>query len=197
MGQTSHNIARCNRCRMHESLCVCAQIPQFNLLTKVVLVIHRREYAKISGTGPLAMECLSNSETLIHGMREDPIDLTRFKEAGRRLFFLYPRGGSTVLSTDLVQADSRPITLVVPDGNWRQAARMGLRLPGVEHATHVTLPPGQTTRWGLRKESRRDGLATFEAIARALGIIETPQIQADLEEFFQLMVGRVRKLRGR
>jgi DTW domain-containing protein YfiP len=85
---------------------------------------------------------------------------------------------------------------VVPDGNWRQASRMGRRLPGLEHAEMVRLPEGVKTRWGIRRESHSGGLATFEAIARALGIIESPAVQAGMEELFRLMVQRTLQTRG-
>ena len=39
-------------------------------------------------------------------------------------------------------------------------------------------------------------LATFEAIARALGIIESPDVQAGMEDLFSLMVQRTLDSRG-
>jgi DTW domain-containing protein YfiP len=88
------------------------------------------------------------------------------------------------------------VTLVVPDGSWRQAARMGRRLPGLEHAQMVRLPEGAQTRWGIRRENHAQGLATFEAVARALGIIESPVVQSGMEDLFRLMVQRTLHSRG-
>jgi DTW domain-containing protein YfiP len=73
---------------------------------------------------------------------------------------------------------------------------MARRLPGLARVEMVKLPEGPPTRWGLRREPRADGLATFEAIARALGIIESPAVQAGLEAFFSLMVQRTLQSRG-
>jgi DTW domain-containing protein YfiP len=172
-------------------------MPFFDLSTKVALVIHRREQKMVSATGPLAMHCLANSETFVHGNRDFQVDLNVLNSPDRRLLFLYPGGGAKVLSPLFLQTDDRPVTLIVPDGNWNQAGRMAKRLKGIEHAEFVTLPEGERTRWGLRKEIREYGLATFEAIARALGIIESPLVQKEMEEFFMLTVDRVKKLRGR
>jgi DTW domain-containing protein YfiP len=196
MGRISSNVIRCKKCRMHMDLCVCDQMPRLKLATRVALVIHRREFVKVSATGPLALNCLENSELLIHGHRDNQIDLNILRDKKRRLFFLYPGGGATVLSRELVQSDTRPVTLIVPDGNWNQAARMGKRLKGVEHALKVTLPKGQVTKWGIRKESHKEGLATFEAVARALGIIEGAEIQRKLEDFFSITVERIHRRRG-
>jgi DTW domain-containing protein YfiP len=73
---------------------------------------------------------------------------------------------------------------------------MGRRLPGLGRAQMVRLPEGPPSRWGIRREHHPQGLATFEAIARALGIIESPAVQADLEELFHLMVQRTLQARG-
>ena len=181
---------------MHKVLCLCSHFPMFELATRVVLVMHRSEHIKTSATGPLALECLPNSELLIHGHKDNSIDLSNLDRVNRRLLFLFPRFSSKELNSDFVKADNRPVTLVVPDGTWRQASRMGCRLPGVEHATHVRLPEGQRTAWGLRKEIRKGELATFEAVARALGIIESPEVQVGMEKFFDVMVARTYKLRG-
>ena len=41
----------------------------------------------------------------------------------------------------------------------------------------VRFPVGAKTDWGVRRECPPEGLATFEAIARALGIIESVGVQ--------------------
>lgn len=74
---------------------------------------------------------------------------------------------------------------------------MGRRLPGLGHAEMVRLPEGPPTQWGIRRENHPQGLATFEAIARALGIIESPAVQAGLEELFRLMVRKTLDASGR
>ena len=73
---------------------------------------------------------------------------------------------------------------------------MGRRLPGLAHGEMVRLPEGVPTAWGIRRESQVEGLGTFEAIARALGIIESPAVQSGLEALFRLMVERTIQTRG-
>jgi DTW domain-containing protein YfiP len=60
----------------------------------------------------------------------------------------------------------------------------------------VTLPDGPPTRYRLRREPREGGLATFEAIARALGILESTEVQAQLEAVFERMVAETLATRG-
>ncbi len=196
MGSRSKRSERCPLCRMHVHLCICPYIPRYTLNTRLVLVMHRRERSKTTATGPLALEVLSNSEVRIHGHRDRPLDLSDLAVPERRTLILYPGEGVPILSKGFLGPDYRPITLVVPDGSWRQAAKMGRRLPGLEHAEMVSLPEGPKSRWGIRREQHADGLATFEAIARALGIIESPDVQSGMEALFGLMVQRTLETRG-
>ena len=158
--------------------------------------MHHREAGKTTATGPLALEALPHSEVRIHGHQDRPLDFSDLDVPERRTLLLYPGEDVPVLSRDFLSQDLRPVTLVVPDGNWRQASRMGRRLPGLGHAEMVRLPEGPLTRWGVRREAHPHGLATFEAIARALGIIESPVVQAGMEEIFRLMVETTLRSRG-
>ena len=182
---------------MHEQLCICPAIPRYELATRLVLVMHRREVGKATATGPLALEVLANSELRIHGHQDQPLDFSDLNVPERRTLLLYPGENVPILSRSMLAEDPRPVTLVVPDGTWGQAAKMGRRLPGLDHATMVRLPEGPPTEWGIRREHHAEGLATFEAIARALGIIESPAVQSGMEELFRLMVQRTRQASGR
>jgi DTW domain-containing protein YfiP len=196
MGTRSKRSERCPRCRLHTHLCICSTTPRIDLGTRLILVMHRREWSKPTATGPLALAVLTNSELRIQGYREQPLDFSDLDSEERRTLLLYPGEEAAVLSRDFLSGDPRPVNLVVPDGNWRQAARMGRRLPGLEHATMVRLPEGAKTDWGVRRESHPEGLATFEAIARALGIIDSAEVQETMEELFRLMVTRTLQTRG-
>ena len=181
---------------MHLHLCICPSIPRYPLATRLVLVMHFQELKKPTATGPLALQALPNSELRIHGHRDQPLDFSDLRVPERRTLLLYPGDDVPVLGRGLLEQDARPVTLVVPDGNWRQAAKMGKRLPGLGHAEMVRLPEGPPTGWGIRRENHPEGLATFEAIARAIGIIESPAVQSGLEALFRLMVQRTLHARG-
>lgn len=196
MGTRSKRSERCQLCRLHTRLCICSATPHHDLATRLILVMHHREWTKPTATGPLALAVLANSELRIQGYREQPLDFSDLDTAGRRTLLLYPGEGVPVLSRTFLTADPRPVNLVVADGTWRQASRMGRRLPGLEHATMVRLPEGANTAWGVRRECHPEGLATFEAIARALGIIESVEVQESMEDLFNLMVARTLQARG-
>lgn len=196
MGTRSKRSERCHQCRLHTRLCICGDTPHHDLVTRLILVMHHREWTKPTATGPLALAVLANSELRIQGYREQPLDFHDLDTAERRTLLLYPGEGVPVLSRAFLAGDPRPVNLVVADGTWRQASRMGRRLPGLEHAAMVRLPEGAKTVWGVRRECHPEGLATFEAIARALGIIESVEVQESMEELFTLMVARTLQARG-
>jgi len=195
VGIRSKRSIRCSRCRMHSHLCICKSIPKYALETRLILVMHRREHGKPTSTGPLALAALPNSELRIQGNPHDILDFTDLHDAGRRTLLLYPGKGSPVLSPSFLEQDNRAVTLVVPDGTWSQSARMGKRLPGIEDAEMVRLPDGPKSEWKIRKEVHSYGL-TFEAIARAFGILESIDVQQGLESLFRLMVQTTLSARG-
>lgn len=195
MGKRAKQHPRCAACRMHDTLCICAQIPQLALPTELVLLIYKREVGKPTGTGLLATQALVNSQVHVHGHADTPVDLTGTLEGPHRPILLFPDDDAPVLS-EALRDDPRPISLIVPDGSWRQARRMARRIPGLENVQRVCLPEGPPSRYRLRREPLHGGLATLEAIARAFGILEGATVQQQLETLLDLMVERTLSTRG-
>ncbi len=179
---------RCMWCRMHLEHCICAQVETLELTTRVVVVMHHREWSKTTSTVPLLRQAVPATDIRIRAETREQLDLTDLLDPARRLLLLYPADDAVPLTRELVAADPRPITLVLPDGSWRQAAKIGRREPVLRDLPRVTLPSGPPSRYRLRAEPMREGLATFEAAARALGVIEGPAVRASLERTFDAMV---------
>jgi DTW domain-containing protein len=196
MGQRSKRAPRCGVCRMHSALCLCAEMPSLELSTRVVLIMHHREVSKTTATGPLALRALADSRLCVHGEPGTLLDLSPEHVPDRRVMLLFPREDAQVLTRELLAQDPRPVTLLVPDGNWRQASRASRRIPGVAQAECVVLAAGAPTRYRLRHEPKVGGLATFEAIARALGVLESAAVQQQLEALFERMVVTTLGTRG-
>lgn len=196
MGHRSKNALRCTRCRMHAAACVCEHIVPLQLETRVVLIMHYKELPKTTSTGPMALAALDNSELHVHGLRDHPVQLDHLRDEERRVLVLFPQAGACTLSEAFRSEDPRPVTLLVPDGSWRQASRMRKRIGALARAQAATLPPGPSTRWGVRREADPSGLATFEAIARALGYLESQAVRLELEGLFERMVTATYQNRG-
>lgn len=186
----------CYRCRMHTHLCICADMPRLDLTTRLILVMHYREIKKQTSTAVLALNTLANSEYRLHGLKHQELKLNDLDDPTRRLLVLYPDPNAVTLSPSILKSDERPVSLLIPDGSWRQVARMRHRLLSLPYAETVKLPPGPPSQWTIRKTTHSDHLSTYEAIARALGIIESPPAQHQMETIFRLMVQRTRIMRG-
>jgi DTW domain-containing protein YfiP len=159
----------------------------------VVLVIHRLEDRKPTNTGRLATLCLANSDVSVRGHADLP-SLPLPTPPGSEPLLLFPHEGARSL-TEFV-GWPRPVTLFVPDGNWRQAFKARKRVPGLSEMPCVALPAGPPSIYRLRAETHDHGLATVEAIARALGILEGPEVQQAVEHVFRAMVERSLWARG-
>lgn len=193
MSRRDNGEVRCTRCRMHQSLCVCASMPRLETRTRLLLVIHRYEDRKPTNTGRLATECLVNSEVLVRGHRDAPSPPLSFDPSTEPLL-LFPHPEATPLTAR--PAGARAVTLIVPDGNWRQASKVRNRVPGLRDIPCVTLPPDAPSIYQLRAEAHALGLATVEAIARAFGILEGPSVREALERVLRAMVERTLWARG-
>lgn len=182
---------------MHLSLCLCKDIPQIVTSTRLCLVMHRDETIKTTNTGRLALRSLPNHEVLVHG------------EVGHKLAAPWLRspssdivGGLLLFPCDQAEplrashTDAGPVRLVVPDGTWRQAAKMTRRIDWMADLPRVSLPEGACTSYRLRSEPKVGGLATMEAIARAFGILEGREVQDALETIFRKMIDRTLYSRG-
>ena len=187
---------RCFRCRMLTHLCICSATPRLDLATRLIMVMHYREMRKTTSTAVLAMNSLDNSEVRLHGKEHEVLNLDDLNDPSRRLLVLYPAPNAATLSPAFLAQEDRPVSLMVPDGTWRQVAHMRRRVLGLPNAETVKLPQGSPGEWTIRKTADPNQLSTCEAIARAYGILESPQVQTQLETVFRLMVQRIRQSRG-
>jgi DTW domain-containing protein YfiP len=189
-----HNTAvRCSRCRLHRELCICGAISPIDTRTRVIVVLHKSEDRKSTNTGRIAALCLRNSEVVVRGHRARPIaPLGWDSHAQPLLLFPHP----TAVPLARFAASERPLTLVVPDGTWRQASKVRFRMPGICDAPCVSLPAGAPSTYRLRAPLHDGCLSTMEAIARALGILEGPAVEQALDLVFRMMVERTLWSRG-
>lgn len=75
--------------------------------------------------------------------------------------------------------------LIVPDGNWRQASKVHYRHHELKDVVRVKISTPNLAATHMRAETTEAGMATLEAIARALEIIEGVEVGKMLMEFYQ------------
>jgi DTW domain-containing protein YfiP len=181
---------------MSVPLCICAAIPRLTTATAVIVLMHHREVKMPTNTGRLAHQCLVNSRLILRGLKDSPADLDADATFVGTPLLLHPTDDAIELDEGFRAKIPPPYTLIVPDGSWRQASKMGSREASLKTLVRVKLGAYAPSRYQLRKETKPGGLATIEAIARALGILESPAIEAELEKIFALMVERTLRSRG-
>jgi DTW domain-containing protein len=187
---------RCSVCGASLTLCMCAEVPQLDLRTKVALVIHHRELSRSSNTGLLALQSLVNSELRIRGDSREALELSDLLSPDYRTLLFYPSADALELDRELVCRDSRPIQLIVPDGTWRQARKIHSRHIELRNIPRVKISAANRGTFQLRAQSRPERMATLQAIACALRIIEGDLVAARLMKLYHARVDRTLRARG-
>lgn len=190
--KTGHQ--RCSVCRLHPSICMCEHLPRLDLQTRLTVVMHFVEVNKTTNTGSLALGCLQNSRLSIFKGSNDEPDPPIFDE-GEEPLLLFP--SVTAVSLDQWEPTGKPVRLIVPDGTWRQASKIRRRRKDLVSLRCVTLPPGPPTIYKLRNNPAENTVSTMEAIARAMGVLEGPQVQEQLEAAFTMMMDRFLWMKGK
>jgi DTW domain-containing protein YfiP len=181
---------------MHVADCICSLVPTLNLKTKIIVMMHHREWSKPTASARLLALASSNCEIRLRGKKDQPFDSSGIISPERRTLVLYPSEDARELTPELVAEDSKPVTLVVPDGSWRQAAKSAQREPILKGLARVVLPDMGPTQYQLRNEPKAGGLGTFEAMARALRLLEGEETYQALNTLFLTMVERTLATRG-
>jgi len=165
--------------------------------TRVDVIMHHHEQWRSSNTARLAHWGLPNSTLRSYGAPNTRLRADDFDADAHHYLVLFPSAGARPLHPDMLTEDPRDTVLVVPDGSWRQARRMSRRLMVWGLRQHVTLPPGPPSIYRLRRQAHPHHVSTFEAIARALGVLEGDAVEQALLEIFRHKVKSELTLRGR
>lgn len=186
----------CGICAASRTSCLCDVVPRIELRTKVCLVIHHRELSRSSNTGLLALRALVNSEMRIRGEGREALDLKDLITVQYRTFLFYPSGDAAELDQALVMQESKPIQLLVPDGTWRQARKIHSRHLELRNLPRVKISKPNNSTFQLRAQSRPERMATLQAIAQGLGIIEGDPVRAQLMKLYYAKIDRTLTARG-
>ncbi len=188
----------CRFCRMDMGLCFCKFLPQLDLATKVVIFMHQREHILITNTGMLTHRVLKNSQVVFRGNRNrNTVAREDFLHEPDHTFILFPSNNAQELNDDFLKIIKKPITLICPDGHWAQAKKIIRHEPSLQGLSCVKLPPGPPSNYRLRKNQIPGNVCTFEAVTRALGVLEGPKVEDQMNGAFARMTTRILWTRGR
>jgi DTW domain-containing protein YfiP len=177
---------------------------------EVLILQHPQEQDTALGTAALTVESLARA-TLKIGLSWPslskvlgrPVDPKRWAV----LYLGSARPGALAAGRELVAVDRKGAALadqpkaladiagvIVLDGSWSQAKALWWRNPWLLKCRRVVLGPRRPSRYGkLRREPRRDSLATIEAVALLVARLENrPEIETALGANFDALLERHR-----
>lgn len=182
----------------------------FDTRIQVVVLQHPQEQDRALGTAALTVRHFSRgilkvglswpSLAKILGRPTDPhrwavLYLGSAKAAaiapGREIVFLN-RKGEAERDQDALLRNIEGVVLL--DGNWSQAKALWWRNAWMLKCRRVILGPARPSRYGqVRREPRRDSLATIEAAALLVSRLENrPEIEATLMASFERLLANYR-----
>jgi hypothetical protein len=205
-------IADCPRCLKPLPLCICDSIAPIENRIALLILQHPQEQDRALGTARLTALHFADAVVKI-GLSWPSLSkaLGRPVHDPSRWAVLY-LGSAKVADLDTdrdivainrkgeVEDDQRAIMkdiegIVLLDGTWSQAKALWWRNAWMLKCQRVILGPNRPSRYGkLRREPRRDGLATIEAAAMLLASLEKrPEIADTLHASFERMLARYRE----
>ena len=188
---------RCPRCEIRKPLCFCKWIPKITLQTRVMILMHTFEEPLTTNTAKLTNKALTNSEIQIHGKRDERLSPDSLQLPGMTSLVLYPSPNAIELTPEFAAALTSPVLLIVPDANWRQTTKFMRREPAIIGIPRVKLSSGPPSEYYLRTQRNETGVCTLEAIARAIGVLESREAQEQLEQVMRIMVERTLWSKGK
>lgn len=151
--------------------------------------MHKAETKLPSNTSTLALRMLKDSRLLLRGVQDLAFHFE--PREGHQPLYLFPADDAEVLTEDFVKKIGKPIQLVVPDSTWRIAKKFHKREPSLGAIPRVKVADNLEAIYTLRKSPVEGGVCTLEAIAKALEIIEGPEISEPLLKALRVMNDRI------
>ena len=164
--------------------CICSVARPVTNRMPVVVYMHHKEWSRRSNSAHLLGLSLKNVQFHTHGAQNQPTAWPKPTEA-ERLCVLFP----SEEATPLTKADAEELSqLIVLDGNWRQAKKAANRIKKLVNPIFRTIPYDRPSEFMLRTQSAEDRLSTYEAVARALSILENPSYLDPMMALFRAHV---------
>jgi DTW domain-containing protein len=208
-------IPDCQRCHKPLALCICDSVEPIKNRTSLLILQHPQEQDRALGTARLTalhfqdavlkigLSWPSLSRALGRPVHDPSRWAVLYLGSARvdgldtdRAIVAINRKGEMEDGQRAILADIEGLVLL--DGTWSQAKALWWRNAWMLKCQRIILGPRQPSRYGkLRKEPRRDGLATIEAAAMMLaGLENRPDIETTLLTSFERMLAKYREVQA-
>ena len=206
-------VGDCPRCLKPLPLCICDMIEAIESRVALLILQHPQEQDRLIGSARLAARHFNKAQFKI-GLSWPSLSKVLGREADpKRWAILYLgslRAEALAGGRDIVVVTAKGLALpdqdaalagiegiILLDGTWSQAKTLWWRNAWLLKCRRIVLEPGRPSRYGkVRREPRRDALATIEAAALLLSRLEKrPEIALTLNQSFEHMLERYRAAR--
>ncbi len=162
--------ALCPECLRPVQVCCCAHVQNLETRTRVLILQHPRERKVGVNTARLAHQCLPNS-VMRSGVDfgDDPVVRALLEDPSRPAAVLFPGKDAIDIFANPPQG---PVTLVVLDGTWWQAAKLLRANPRIAALPRWGLSLSHASRYRIRRQPAEHCVSTVEALAAVLGVLE-------------------------
>ena len=180
-------VVRCNSCLMPEKHCICSyrQLSFSNI--RFWLLMHRKEQFKPTNTGRLILDTIGGSSLSIWDRVQPPEPLINaINTAPNRFALMFPGDPDTDRSPLEWSSggDGQLMTIIIPDGTWRQASRMVNKSPYLAKLPRIGLWKTVGSEYQLRKSNNNNQLCTAEVAIEVLKQCNEQQQTEILSSYF-------------
>ncbi len=186
---------RCSDCLMPRRFCMCQMVEPRSSLWQCHLIMSRGESQRVSNTGKLLKLILKDTKIHIRGDKHKPLNYKELICPSRTTLLLFPCEKAKTIS-ELGLGPQDPVQLLIPDGNWPQAAKISNKLlsyPGVIPVKVPTVP----SQYRLRSNPNPGRISTFESLRELMKEAGHQELLEPMEKVFEGMITRVLCLRGK
>jgi len=177
---------RCKECLLRSEWCFCAEVPHLKFQTKLTIIRHWKERCRTSNSARLVKQAIPATELMDYGAPQAPFEPSQLNLDGAAL--LFPSDTPSTVP---------PKRLIILDGSWPQARKMMRRIPILATLPRVQVQPKTIPPTRIRQPPFRGGMATIEAVARALDLLEGDGAGAELDALFARLADTHYRLRGK
>src|SRR5882672_9223145 len=101
------NPASCAACRLRREECVCAHAPYLSISTRVIVIMHSKEWRKTTNTGHFARLAIQGAEVRLHGSPKARVSSGGIESAAASTLVLYPGRGANPLCPEYIATLAR------------------------------------------------------------------------------------------
>ncbi len=157
--------------------CICAHQPNLSSNIEFALLYHENELHKLTNTGKLILNSLSNTTEYTWQRKEPPQALiSKINQADTETWLLFP-SKEPVLSGDFHHRhdSSKKQLFVLLDATWQEAKKMVNKSPWLKALPCLEIQTDETSRYHLRRNQSEGNLCTCEAGIEVLEMVKEPE----------------------